>query len=172
MFKFEEQENNKTEYLRISSKVLRLASPVFVGMFSSYIQEKPDLLQCESPVRDLKDDDFQVTGITLDIHHGRSYIQRCDTSAVRLAQLAIHCSKYERIRALSPWVSPWCKDMEEMIHGSADIGFILLAAQMFGQSKLFAQMSKEALTEMPTKFHLDWKDQDLVRSLPAGITGK
>ncbi|KAH6663029.1 hypothetical protein B0J14DRAFT_645075 [Halenospora varia] len=100
ILKVQDQDNHSTTYFQVSSKVLRLVSPVFVGMFSPYFQEGQELLRGEFPVIELKDDDALLMGLILNVLHyrvgGEDYVM--DTK--RLAHLAIHCDKYDCANAL------------------------------------------------------------------------
>jgi hypothetical protein len=126
-----DQDNHTTTAYRVLSKVLRLASPVFVGMFRPYFQEGHELLQGESPVIELKEDNAPLMSLILNVLHFRGSGENHVMNAERLARLAIHCDKYDLTNALGPWVSFWSNNVERMSQSSEDSGFMLLAAYLF-----------------------------------------
>ncbi|KAF2185899.1 hypothetical protein K469DRAFT_738836 [Zopfia rhizophila CBS 207.26] len=179
IFKFQDQSSNTTTSFRVSSKVLRLASPVFTRMFSPYFQEGQELLQGEHPVIELKDDDAQLMGIILSILHYQGSGENHVMSAERLARLAIHCDKYDCVNALGPWISVWFKNVERMSELSEEFGsefstiiwfgFMLLAAYMFNNPGKFTEISEAALRELPPGFFVKWEGHEILTILPASV---
>ncbi|CAO2655386.1 Nn.00g104500.m01.CDS01 [Neocucurbitaria sp. VM-36] len=155
---------------RVSSKVLRLASPVFVRMFSSSFREGHELLQEECVVVELEDDDASLMNILLNVLHYQAGYEDHVIDAEKLARLAIHCDKYDCTKALAPWVSIWFKDIKEPGQPPVDFGFQILAAYMFNNAKKFEEISKAALEEMAPEFSAQWMQQDILKLLPDRIS--
>src|SRR4051794_17173232 len=105
VLKCQDHDTGITMLFRVSSKVLRLASPVFVGMLSPCFREGQSLLQGECPVVELEDDDASMMSLIINILHYQAGDQDHTMDAERLARLAIHCDKYDCIKALGPWAS-------------------------------------------------------------------
>lgn len=166
-----DQDNNHLTTFRISSKVLQLASPVFAGMFGPHFREGQQPQQGESPVIRLEDDDASLMSIIFDILHFRGSGKNSDIDAERLACLAIHCDKYDLVKALGPWVSVWFENVKRTIEPSEELGFMLLAAHLLNDSTEFREMSKMAIKLMPLGFEEEWEKQELLALLPISIQG-
>ena len=100
--------------IRVHSKVLSLASPVFAAMLSPRFAEGQALEEKKGTVNsptaiDLPDDDPEAMSLICRILHfkedaaQRPYYVPFDTR-VRLAQI---CEKYDLSRALSSWTNIW-----------------------------------------------------------------
>jgi len=172
VFKLQDQNNDTTAYFRVSSKVLRLASRVFVGMFGPYFQEGQKLLQGQCPVIELKDDDAPLMGLILNVLHYRAGGEDHVMNAERLARLAIHCDKYDCVNALGAWVTHWIKNVERMSQPPKEFGFMLLAAYMFNDSGKFMELSKAASTELAPGFSVEWEKEETLAILPACISSE
>lgn len=172
IFKCSDQNNNTTTSFRVSSKVLRLASPVFVGMLGPSFQEGQKLLQGEVPIIELKDDDAPFMGIIFNVLHYRSGVENHAMSAERLARLAIHCDKYDCANALRPWISVWFKNVERMSQPPTEFGYTLLAAYMFNDSENFSKTSETCLRELNPEFSATWEEQEILTLLPARLSCK
>lgn len=171
VFKLQDQDNGTTTYFRVSSKVLRLASPVFVSMFNPYFREGQALLHGQCPVIELEDDDPQLIGLVLNVLHYRAGGEDYVTNAERLARLAIHCDKYDCIKALGPWVSHWFKKVERKSQPK-EFGFMLLAAYLFNDSEKFMELSKAASTELTPNFSMEWEEEEILAILPDCISSE
>ena len=156
----------------VSSKVLQLASPVFRGMFGPQFKEGHQLLQRESTVVKLEEDDASLMGIVFDILHFCGGDRNDEIDAERLARLAIHCDKYDLVKALGPWISVWFENVERKIEPSEGLGFILLAAHLFDNSGKFREMSEMASKVLSLGFEEDWEQQELLVLLPISVSGQ
>jgi hypothetical protein len=172
IFKLKDQKNDTTAYFRVSSKVLRLASRVFVGMFSPYFQEGQDLMKGKCPVIELEDDDASIMGLILNVLHYQAGREVHVMNAERLASLAIHCDKYDCVNALGAWVSHWFRNVERMSQPPQDFGFMLLAAYMFNDTGQFMKLSKAASTELAPGFSEEWEEEEILAILPASISSE
>ncbi|PVH93495.1 hypothetical protein DM02DRAFT_541440, partial [Periconia macrospinosa] len=112
LFQCKDQSSDTLVTFSVSSKVLKLASPVFRAMFGPQFKEGHQLLQGESTVVKLEEDDAALMGIIFNILHFRGGDRNDEIDAERLAHLAIHCDKYDLVKALGPWISFWFEDVE------------------------------------------------------------
>lgn len=155
----------------VSSKVLRLASPVFAGMFDSGFRESQDLQASERPTVPLGDDDSASMETILRIlhyqHEGRSHI----VDAMTLATLAIHCDKYDCSNALQAWIVSWFASLLPIKHPAIDIGYLLLAAYQFRSSKHFAEQSARAVKVLRPLDPLTWNARPIFSLLPSKVQG-
>ncbi|KAL5401418.1 hypothetical protein PMIN03_011532 [Paraphaeosphaeria minitans] len=169
ILKCQNRDDHLTRAFRVSSKVLRLASPVFAGMFRPQFEEGNSLLQREYAVVELKEDDAAIMSVILQIVHFRCNIEDDRTDSETLARLAIHCDKYDMSKSLCPWVAFWfakAKSMDTSVNG---LGCQLLAAYTFNVSKEFKAISETALKKVSPVFEHDWKSQELLALLPINI---
>lgn len=161
-----------TTSFRVSSKVLRLASPVFVRMLGPAFKEGQELLHADGVEINLEDDDAVSMRVILDILHFKADSEGYDLDAKSLAQLSIHSDKYDCTRALRPWVSNWFKSLVGAWQKDVDYGFQLLAAYMFNDAKKFSEVSKIALEEMNPDFPKYWTKEDIITLLPVSILSR
>jgi hypothetical protein len=166
------QNSDTTTSFRVSSKVLKLASPVFVGMLSPSFKEGQELLQADRVEIDLEDDDTPSMSLILDVLHYKADREFHVLDAEALALLAIHCDKYDCARALGPWVSTWFEEMVESSQSGVDLGYQLLAAYMFNDSKKFKEISKAALEEITPDIPTKWLQKDTLTLLPTSISSR
>ena len=105
--------------IRVQSKVLRLASPVFAAMLSPRFAEGQALEDSKAIVDstttiDLPDDDpTAMSFLCRTLHFKEDAAQRKLYSPGFLMELAMICDKYNMLRALSPWSHIWM----ETYHG-------------------------------------------------------
>ncbi|KAH8728860.1 hypothetical protein GQ44DRAFT_747278 [Phaeosphaeriaceae sp. PMI808] len=147
----QDQDTDTTTSFQVSSKILRLASPVFVGMFSPCFREGQDLLQGKCPVIELEDDDASMMGLILNVLHYQVSDEDHIMDAKRLARLAIHCNKYDCIKALGPWVSVWFKNLKSMGQPATE------------------EISEKALGELIPGFSVEWEEEGTLTLLPTSI---
>lgn len=152
----------------VSSKVLSLASPVFARMFAPGFAEGEKLLAGDRLRITFREDKVPAMEHILKALHYQG-----DTSssmaAVDLAILAIHCDKYDCVKALATWISHWFSNLKEITNTSRDLGYMLLAAYMFSNSKQFKEVSARALQELNASFSLEWQESDLLEIIPVSI---
>lgn len=86
-----------------------------------------------------------------------------------LAVLAIHCDKYDCIRALRPWAAQWCSNHPRITEPEA-FGFMLLAAYMF-RSPTFSSIAAQAAKQLAPGFVSVWEKHEELALLPETITG-
>ena len=158
--------------LRVSSKVLRLASAVFVRMLSPSFKEGQKLLQDERVVIELEDDDPLLMELIMNILHYQADSGEHTIDAEKLARLATHCDKYDCTGALSPWAAIWFAKLEEEKPPCPQYGFQLLAAYLFNDSSHFLKISKAATSELKPSSPLRWLQEDILALLPESVSSK
>jgi hypothetical protein len=65
-----------------------------------------------------------------------------------LAGLAIHCDKYDFVKALRPWVPLWFEKVHDEKDKSTQLGYLALAAYIFWDERQFAKISKKAMLQL------------------------
>jgi hypothetical protein len=167
-----EQDSATTKSFRVSSKILQLASPVFIRMLSPPFKEGQELLQANCVRIHLEDDDARLMSLILDILHYKADREFHILDSEDLARLAIHCDKYDCTKALGPWISTWFDEVVETGQSVMDVGFHLLASYMFNDPKKFAEISKTALEEITPDFRNKWLQEDTLTLLPTTIPSR
>ena len=119
----------------------------------------------------LEEDDASLMSIIFDIlrFHGGDGNEEVD--AERLARLAIHCDRYDLVKALGPWISVWFENAERKIEPSEELGFMLLAAYLFDDIKKFREMSEMASKVLSLGFEENWEQHELLGLLPISVSG-
>lgn len=172
VLKCQDQDSNTTTAFRVSSKLLRLASPVFSNMFGPRFKEGQQLLEEQSPVVELEEDDASLMSKILSILHFQSGDESDIVDAEKLARLAIHCDKYDLGNALRPWISRWFDKVGRPSELSGKLGLVLLAAYMMNDAARFREVSENALKEVPVELVKEWDEQELLALLPTVVLGE
>jgi hypothetical protein len=168
----DDEDSATTKSFRVSSKILQLASPVFIRMLSPFFKEGQELLQANCVRIHLEDDDARLISLVLDVLHYKADREFHILDSEDLARLSIHCDKYDCTKALGPWVSTWFNEVVETGQSVMDIGFCLLACYTFNDPKRFSQISKKAMDDMTPDFHNKWLEEDTLTLLPTRISSR
>jgi hypothetical protein len=172
VLRYSKPECDASVSFRVSSKVLRLASPVFVRMLSPTFKEGRALLHEDRVVIELKDDDPSLMELILNILHHQADIGEHLVDAEKLARLAIHCDKYDCTKALSPWAAVWFTKLEESKSLRPLYGFQLLAACLFNDPGNFLKVSKAAMSALEPSCPAQWPQEDILALLPESLSSK
>ncbi|KAJ6192209.1 hypothetical protein J3E72DRAFT_204462, partial [Bipolaris maydis] len=156
--------------LRVSTNVLRLASPVFTKMLSTSFREGQRLISEELPVIELGDDEPDVMELILRVLHFQGNSTDHEMTSERLAQVALHCDKYDLTRSLGPWVITWFRNVSGISSDATAFGFQVLAAYMFGDRREFRDISRAAVLQLNLMFPVKWKEEALLSILPISVT--
>lgn len=97
-------EGQSTGQFLVSSKILSIASPVFAKLFGSNFHEGMQMAKSSRPTIPLREDDPVAMRTILRILHHQEPEQVEPMNAERLAIFAIHCDKYDCVKALRPWI--------------------------------------------------------------------
>lgn len=157
---------------RVSANVLRLASPVFTRMLGTSFCEGQRLLSEKLSVIELGDDQPAVMESILRVLHFSGNSTDRVMTPERLAQVAIHCDKYDFTRALGPWVTTWFRNVRGASSDAKGLGLQILAAYMFGDCSEFRDISRVAVLRLSLMFPMKWKEEALLSILPTSVTSK
>ena len=108
--------STKTTLIRVHSKVLSLASPVFAAMMNPRFAEGQALEDNKGRVDstttiDLPDDDPEAMSLICRIlHFKEEAARRIHYPVLLVRSLAEICEKYDMSRALGPWSHIWMND--------------------------------------------------------------
>lgn len=155
----------------VSSKVLSLASPVFAKLFSPHFSEGAKVAHSSCPELTLHDDEPAAMGIIFAILHYQELKEMTHMTPKSLAILAIHCDKYDCVKALRPWVSTWFRDLQSQ-PTVEDYGHLLLAAHFFRSSVHFSELTLKAQLDLAPGFTAEWEKCPILDMLPDNVTCK
>ncbi|PLN78367.1 hypothetical protein BDW42DRAFT_175095 [Aspergillus taichungensis] len=153
----------------VSSKILSMASPMLAKLFSPKFSEGAQMASCTScPTITLHEDDSAAMRTIISILHYQGPPQGDAMTAEDFATLAVHCDKYDCIRALLPWTFKWFNDLQS-ITTAEDYGYLLLAAHFFRSSADFSRIFKKAQKQLPSNFSTKWDSVEILDLLPYGV---
>ncbi|KAJ5249540.1 hypothetical protein N7524_011856 [Penicillium chrysogenum] len=161
----EGQPPENTRRFLVSSKVLGLASPVFAKLFSPNFHEGTKLANDTCPEISLHDDDPAAMGAIIAILHYQEPNEIAPTDAKWLAILAIHCDKYDCVKAMRAWVSTWFHHFQS-IPTSEDYGHLIVAAHLFRNAEHFSKLTAKAQLGLRPGFALEWEKSEIMHRLP------
>ena len=113
--------SDEVTLIRVQSRVLSLASPVFAAMLSPRFAEGKALEDSAGMAKsltaiDLPDDDPRAMGFICRLLHFKEDADRPTSyqpfTMMRLAEI---CDKYDMSRALSPWTNVWMYDVHTIV---------------------------------------------------------
>lgn len=111
-------------------------------------------------------------GILIAILHYQEPSEVISMNAESLAILAIHCDKYDRIKALRPWVSYWFSRFQSTHNTVVEYGLLLLAAHLFRSSEHFSTLSKKSQINLTPGFALEWEKIEILNTMPDHVKCK
>jgi hypothetical protein len=161
--------------LRVSSKVLSLASSVFARMFKSKFREGQSLSNANSTglvVIPLTDEDEDAFTLLCNILHFRMSVIAQTPSLSCLLNLATICDKWDFTEAITPITEQWLRDTDLSEEASSEtLHKLLLVAYVLDAPVAFSKISWEVVvrhvgpfTNLPAII-----DHDLI---PNGLLGK
>lgn len=162
----------KTLRFLVSTNILRLASPVFAGMFGSGFVEGQSLRNEGHVVVKLVDDDAYAMKTILEIlhHHPPAEID-ANKNAKEIASIAIHCDKYDCRTALRPWIYYWFRDLKTVHRSPIELTLLLVATYRFDEPKQFANVSAMAVKYMPLEGLTNWNGHEMSDHFPEPAIG-
>ena len=135
--------------IRVSSKVLSLASPVFAAILSPKFAEGQALLKAtspETPSISLPDDNSEaVIWLCKALHFKQDLTVTADISALLLGQLAILCDKYDLVAALNSWSHVWLQKWSGTGHRVTGQVALLWISYALGNEEYFWQISRSLM---------------------------
>lgn len=163
---------DQTRRFLVSTKVLSLASPVFLKLLGPRFLEGQQLANTYRPEIALYQDSPAIMGVIFTILHYQEPEEMSEMSTQWLAGFAIHCDKYMCTKALWHRVHIWLCNYNEEIMTPQNHGNLLLAAYLFRDSKHFTVFSREAQLKLPVAFSIEWEKSEILNSLPDAVTCK
>lgn len=136
--------------LRVSSKALSLASPVFAALFSPRFSEGQPL-SSSLEVRKVplpEDDPDAMTQICYAIHFYRTVPRTLPVPL--LESVASLCDKYDLAIALAAWSELWLRDWTVKAKGEDDWVTMMYISAVFMSHWAFHLSSKKLLSSCPT----------------------
>ena len=128
-------------HLRVSSKVLSLASPVFARMFKSqFVEGLNNHQKSASPVViPLPDDDEEAFTVICNAIHFRMGSAILNLSIACLENIAVVCNKWDFVNAISPSAEVWLFDID--YNQLQDLPRYLIAAYLLDAPCAFGMIS-------------------------------
>ncbi|KAF2002500.1 hypothetical protein P154DRAFT_139787 [Amniculicola lignicola CBS 123094] len=135
--------------IRVSSKILSQASPVFNAMLSGNWSETTS----SAPIR-LPDDDPKLVELLCEVLHAQSINVFTDVGIVELADFAVLCDKYDCTDAASAWVQAQVQQELNWVleEGSEKLIFI---TYVFDLPHEFMKVTELLLKERTFKVSMD-----------------
>lgn len=162
----------KTVYrsLRVSSKVLKLASPVFCAMFASPFKEGRLLRDTSDPSIDVVEEYPPAMELTLRILHHQVDHMPSTLKPRELAEVALQSDKYFCTAAVGPWILY----RYGRLHAGAtteEYGYAMLASYIF-RSQNFRTITMEAVKHLSPGFSSTFQRHKPLRLLPRSLIGE
>jgi hypothetical protein len=164
-------EGQSTARFLVSSKILSMASPMFAKLFDFNFYEGIQMANSSCPTISLREDDPAAMRTIIRILHYQEPEQDNPMDAETFAILAIHCDKYDCVKALRPWIFKWFSEFQS-IATAEEYGYLLLAAHLFRSAEQFSRVSVKAQTRLSSKFFTKWEMVDMMDLLPDGVQSK
>ncbi len=140
---------NSAKTLRVSSKVLSLASPVFAALFSLKSSEGVALRNSTNVSEiSLPDDDPEAMQLVCHIlHHGHDITRK--VSVALLEKVATLCDKHDTVTPLSAWSEVWLHAWKSILTEEDDWMKMMHISYVFGNSGAFFLSTTELFFSCP-----------------------
>ena len=159
--------------IRVSSKVLSLASPVFAAMLRPNFAEGQGLVNTTSqeiPAINLHDDDTEAMLWLCKALHFKQDLNIAIDFAL-LKELAILCDKYELASVLYSWSHGWLQHLPGPLHGNDKQAEALWISYALGNETCFWRTSRYLMQSSTTEELAALKTNPLFLMLPDGVLG-
>ena len=160
--------------IRVSSKVLSLASPVFAAMLGPSFAKGQGLGHVTSPnipEIDLHDDNAEaMLWLCKALHFKQDLNVAIEFSL--LEESAILCDKYELVSVLYPWSHGWLQHLPGSLHGNDKQAEMLWISYALGNEKCFWRTSRDLMQSFTTEELAALKSNPLSLMLPDGFFGR
>ena len=134
--------------IRVSSKVLTLASPIFAAMLSPNVAEGQALSQKTAgviPSVPMPDDDPEAMKWLCDALHHKQILETRMFKFPVLKKMAVLCDKYDMSIALGPWTHLWMQKWAGSVGGVDRFPDILWISYAFGHHRIFWKASRDLM---------------------------
>lgn len=163
---------DKTRRFLVSTKVLGLASPVFLKLLGPKFLEGQQLANSYRPEIALYEDDPAILGVLFSVLHHQEPKEMNQVSTKWLAKMAIHCDKYDCTKPLWSRVYMWLYEYQQETVTAEDYGNLILTACLFRNSWLFTRLTRDAQLKLPLRFSLAWEKSEILNRLPDAVICK
>ena len=159
-------------FIRASSKVLGLASPVLAAMFSpGRFSEGTALSSSNPPETHLPEDDPNALAMFCLLVHFREYHGKQPAPSFnQLVNMALFCDKYDAGLALNPWSELWLQP-QSGIEISGGYQNVLALAYAFDNQEAFWTSSR-SMMQYDTADHPEVTRDELLSLLPQDLYRK
>lgn len=152
---------DRQRLLRVSSKVLCLASPVFNAMLgpTSYFKEAEALRENQTALVTLGDDDADALVIVMNAAHSDGQSNPTRISFDLLYQIAVLCDKYDIAHVMRSSPLMWANKLTPFARRD---GYerVLVVAWVFGLNLIFSHITREVINDWkPEKRQLGPQDE-------------
>ena len=158
--------------IRVSSKALSLASPVFAAMFNpGRFSEGLALSSSNPPEIYLPEDDPEAVTMFCYLVHFREYHgKQPGPSFNQLTNMALFCDKYDAGLAFNPWSEVWLHP-QSGFETSGEYGNMLALAYAFDNQQAF-WISSSSIMQYDIAAHPKATRAELLALLPQNLYGK
>lgn len=157
--------------LRVSSKVLTLASPVFGAMVRWQYLEAPETDDENPGVIFLKDDSLRPLTTLCNALHLQSQFVRV-TTFIHLREITTLCDKYDCARAIKPWSKIWLHRWRSRDVSLEQNWWLLYISYVFDDHDAFYAASQAVLKHSDKDAMESFRDLGGLALLPDGLHGR
>ncbi|CAK1360128.1 hypothetical protein CB0940_06230 [Cercospora beticola] len=157
---------DKTKRLRVSSKVLSLASPVFKTMLGPDFKEGKRLSKHGSLNLPLPDDDGEDMTIICNILHFRHSKLPRQLDTIKLQDISVLADKYSCTMALGPIVEHWVEELRKDCSDAVRV-ILICASFRLHLPLMFGELGREHILRYNGKCTLvgDRPEQEVLQKL-------
>lgn len=161
--------------VRVSSKVLCLASPVFKAMLGSSSFKEAEKLRSGTPALiPLIGDNEDALLVVLNAAHLCTQLIPCNVSLDLLYEIAVVCDKYDMARVLLPWPIIWTAGFDGINCDAGDKRWLVIS-WVFKQSRIFTIITRALIlnTELDDEDRLVLSGNCIESGIvPSRVTGQ
>ncbi len=161
-----------TQSILVSSKVLKLSSPVLSAMLSPRYAEGQSLSKTGVSTLSLPEDDPKAMAwVCHSLHYNHGVASRI-TKLSLLGNIARLCDKYDMGQALCLWSEEWMRKWISETAKKVPDRRTLWMSYAFSNHRTFYQVSREMIISSPKSVTLELGGDDTKGILPIRVRGK
>jgi hypothetical protein len=153
--------------LRVSSKVLSVASPVFTACMRPYIRGTPTRGRSYSVP--LPDDDPEAMYILCNVLHFQHQRVPRTPDIPLLQELAILCDKYTCVRCVGLWPREWLSGWLRSTEVPSELEKLLAVGYTLNEPEAFAYLSLQIVRHSPTAIERTVMSDSLFEIIPEEV---